>query len=83
MDARDLEVRCSGCGAGFAAGTRTCIHCGQRLASGGSSLDPRPLSTEEDEATPEGAQFGRLTNVLYVVLTIGAVVASSVMRSCD
>ena len=37
MDARDLEVRCDTCDAGFAVGTKVCVHCQTRL--GRRSLD--------------------------------------------
>ncbi len=54
MDARDLEVRCESCDAGFAAGTPECIHCGRRLPKKRRSADPdlRLQSSSRDLGNP-------------------------------
>jgi hypothetical protein len=65
MNARELEVRCANCNAGFAIGTRVCVHCGQRLGSGVRALDEpselhgrNPADPAEAEAADEAADGG-------------------------
>ena len=82
MDARDLEVRCSGCGAGFAIGTQRCVHCGGVLGSGGGALS---MSTHgepaADDASAENAQ--RLTSVLSGGVMLAVVLVSWLIRACS
>jgi hypothetical protein len=90
MDARDLEVRCAGCGAGFAVGTRRCIHCGQPLVAR-PSLDALTLQTlpTSDEApadaadVEETAKNARRNSMLSGLVMLGLVVVSSLIRNCD
>jgi hypothetical protein len=89
MDARDLEVRCAGCGAGFAVGTRRCIHCGQPLVAGASlgdsTLQTLPTRDEAPADVADGeetAQSTRRNSMLSGLLMLGLVVVSSLIRNC-
>ncbi len=86
MDARDLEVRCAGCGAGFAVGTRRCIHCGLPL---GARSAPK-LFTVPDTPTPsaepdrdDSAENARLSGLLSGGVMLAVVVASALLRACS
>jgi hypothetical protein len=84
MDAKDLEVRCATCGAGFAIGTRRCIHCGQSLAARAA---PEWLATTSDtEPSPEQdspAENVRMNSIISGAVMISIVVASSLIRHCS
>jgi hypothetical protein len=87
MDARDLEVRCSSCGAGFAIGTRRCIHCGQTLAPRGapaltlpSTGDAPPIDLDGDGET---AQNARRNSMLSGLIMLALVVGSTLLRACS
>jgi hypothetical protein len=81
MDARDLEVRCTHCNAGFAAGTRTCVHCQRplgsrlRLAQGGAG------AVDADGELPERLGiWGRIGPGVLAALFIGI---SMISRMCS
>ena len=80
MDARELEVRCAGCGAGFAVGTRRCISCGQELGSRpGSSLLLAPGVPDADEPDTQNTW---LMNLLSALVMLALVTASALLRAC-
>ena len=79
MDARDFEVRCVDCGAGFAVGTQRCIHCGARL---GARTLPS-LVASSDAGSSEPAESGLPSNLLSGGIMVPLVVASSLMRACS
>jgi hypothetical protein len=82
MDARDLEVRCSGCGAGFAIGTRRCIHCGRDLGAPRAPTLPGATDAEPD-ADPRATQKAMLTNLLSGAVMIALLAVSALMRACN
>jgi hypothetical protein len=89
MNAEDFEVRCTQCGAGFAIGTRRCVHCGGRLAKNGSATSPayglpEPGVEDVDAADETPAEGGRggLMSLLPGLAMAAVVVVTSIMRSC-
>lgn len=79
MDARDLEVRCAGCDAGFAAGTRRCIHCG--LALGGRG--PQIFAPPADAGAEPAEESAQLSSLLSGGVMLAVVVASALIRACS
>ncbi len=70
-----FEVYCYHCQASFAAGTRSCVHCGRRM--GGAPKRPEALlSAEVAEATaPEPSVGRRLGGIsLWVLIAVGAAI---------
>ena len=83
-----FEVRCDRCSVTYPVGTRTCIHCGERLGRGGGAGAPRvtlraaasrraeaPFEVEEEELEVPG-RSGVMSPVaiLWVVLLVGGAV---------
>jgi hypothetical protein len=82
MDARDFEVRCADCGAGFAIGTQRCIHCGARL--GVRSLPTLLASSGAEPGEPSDPTEGGLrSNLLSGGIMLALVAASALMRACN
>ena len=82
MDARELEVRCSGCGAGFAIGTQRCIHCG--LPLGARRASPlRALQDADSNAEDAPAESARLNGLVSGAIMVALVVTSALMRACS
>jgi hypothetical protein len=82
MDAREIEVRCRNCNAGFAKGTRFCIHCQQPL--GARAWGTEPESTADALDVPEPSPE---PNTLWSRIGPGAVALlfvalSLVLRMC-
>lgn len=48
-----FEVWCNHCQTSFAAGTKRCIHCGERLARGRAPRVPRAPRLEQQIGLPE------------------------------
>ena len=66
------EVYCYNCQAGFAAGTRICVHCGRRM--GGAPARPKailtPEITEAEAVEPSiGRRLGGMS--LWVLFAVG------------
>jgi hypothetical protein len=84
MDARELEVRCLHCNAGFAAGTRSCVHCQRPLGGTWQRRQFEVDAASRDGDVPDGpaaADFGlwgRLGPGLLTVVLIGISVLSKV-----
>jgi hypothetical protein len=85
MDARELEVRCSGCGAGFAVGTRSCVHCGRALGarSGQELLLPPPGTDTDSGAEQASDENARLNSLLSGGVMLAVVLASALIRACS
>jgi hypothetical protein len=86
MDARELEVRCARCNAGFAIGTRVCIHCSQPIGRGLLGEAPLPAAAGDD-AELDAPQEPQAPPTLWARLGPGLValvfVALSVLsRAC-
>ena len=79
-----FEVYCDNCETSFAAGTKTCIHCGHRI--GRSRLGPLgqggpiPDLAHPDEEEEAGESLGRrlASMAVWVLIVLGA----SLMRFC-
>ncbi len=70
-----FEVYCYHCQASFAAGTRRCVHCGQRL--GGAPKRPEALlAAEAHEAEIAEPSIGRRVGgiSLWVLIAVGAAI---------
>ncbi len=85
-----FEVYCYGCQASFAVGTRSCVHCGGRLASkeGTSAIETalggadgvRPSGEVEADESPVVGIVRRLSGAsLWVVFVLFAMLA----RMCE
>jgi hypothetical protein len=80
MDAREFEVRCQPCDAGFALGTPRCVHCGEPLVQRSTALH-----LEEDGAAvsvpggPLARVWTRLGPGFVALLFVGV---SMITRSC-
>ncbi len=83
------EVYCYNCRTTFAAGTRSCVHCGNRILSNGPGpasgsmqdiLHPDDEGEGEDEGEV-GESFGkRLASMgVWILIVVGA----SLMRLCN
>ena len=86
MDARDLEVRCEWCDAGFAAGTRTCVHCGHALGRPRRARqdDDSPFAGGHDEQDEEGRTLGSFwSNVVPGIAALGFVLLSYLLKACQ
>lgn len=93
MDARDLEVRCEACDAGFAEGTRTCVHCNRPLGRRSrapqatrdlfdpATSDEAPSEGDEDEGELRRASFWG--NLVPTLAAIAFVLVSFILRACD
>ncbi len=80
MESNSYEVRCERCHAGFAAGTRRCVHCGGPLGAGFLGIRlAQPGAEAPDEEQLQVPQRGR--NLMWVV-TAGLAVAFSLLRQC-
>jgi hypothetical protein len=78
MDARELEVRCDHCNAGFALGTDRCVHCGEPLLQRWTTLQRE----EGLESGPGGALarvWLRMGPGAIALLFVGV---SLITRSC-
>jgi len=89
MNAEDHEVRCQQCGAGFAVGTRRCVHCGGRLGKRGATPSPAydlpEPGVEDVDATEETGAEGRrggLMSLLPGLAMAAIVIATSILRTC-
>lgn len=91
------EVYCYACQASFALGTRNCVHCGGRLASGetprapelGTSISPVPAGpggagppTDAEEGE-ESPTVGMLRRLGGGMLWFIIVVAVTISRMCS
>jgi len=76
---RDFEVRCYHCDTSFAVGTKSCIHCGQRL---GRPPVEVVYGGARSQAPEEEVKNSPLRSVMWVLMAIIAV-AMSVARSCE
>jgi hypothetical protein len=87
MDARDLEVRCSGCGAGFAVGTRRCIHCGlplgPRSAPAPFAAPGGPPAGADPDTDDSPAENARLNGLLSGGVMLAVVLGSALLRACN
>ena len=81
------EVYCHHCHTSFAAGTRTCVHCGNRIGSvrRGPASGPIP-DVFDPEAEAEAEELSRLSMgrrlgglAMWVLLAIGA----TLLRFCE
>ena len=85
MDARDLEVRCEWCDAGFAAGTRTCIHCGRALGRR-PAVPHTGLFDREADASEDGEErtlSGFWSNIVPGIAMLAFVLLSYLIRACQ
>ena len=97
MDASDLEVRCPDCEAGFAVGTRVCVHCQRPLdrrariptrppvgEGRAASSRPREIDPEPEPSAAEEQEQRRtgLIGFALQLLFIFGVIATSFVSRC-
>ena len=86
MDARELEIRCPSCDAGFAVGTQRCIHCGRPLGTLGQLTQAMStLSTPADgqRAEEDSGQAAALNGVISGGAVVALMVATWLIRACS
>lgn len=75
------EVYCYNCRVTFAAGTRNCIHCGQRLGKSRTPPDPTgatapPTLDDLDTEAIDTSPLRRAGGIsLWVLIAVGAAIA--------
>jgi hypothetical protein len=89
MNAREFEVRCANCDAGFAVGTRHCIHCGQRLGAGvlpglqrRNPADPADPAEADDAQAEEATPAGVWARIAPGFLTLLFIAIGVLGRAC-
>jgi hypothetical protein len=86
QEPQPVEVRCEDCGVSFPAGTKRCIHCGERLGRGRrlpiqrgpAGMPPPVLDDVADEEVPTRSGVMSPVAILWLVLIIGG----AIYRQC-